>query len=136
MKSEMTKSYQKKYWITFVISAATWLGTCLFLILYGFIVAWTGDGSAESNAVMDAVKATYSALLINLLVGSVIFIFIKEKLRNTVWMANLVIAVCLFGATGMWIVLGLWAADEFITLPLNKHYREKTSINKEIDKRL
>ena len=51
-------------------------------------------------------------------------------------MAELVIAVCLFGATGMWIVLGLWAADEFITLPLNKHYREKTSINKERDKRL
>lgn len=135
-KSEVTKKYQKKYWTTFAISSILWLGTCLFLILYGFIVAWKGDGSSESNAVVDAIRATYSALLISIIAGIAIFIFIKEKIRNTIWMANLVISVVLFGSTGMWVVLSLWALDEFLIVPLKNHYREKISINKEIDKRL
>ena len=135
-KSEVTKKYQKKYWTTFAISSILWLGTCLFLILYGFIVAWKGDGSSESNAVVDAIRATYSALLISIIAAIAIFIFIKEKIRNTIWMANLVISVVLFGSTGMWVVLSLWALDEFLIVPLKNHYREKISINKEIDKRL
>ena len=135
-QSEITKKYNKKYWITFTISALLWLGICVFLVLYGFITSWKNNDSAEANAVVDAIRATYSALLITLVVGLVIFIFIKEKLRNTIWMSNLVLSVTLFGATGMWIILSVWAFDEFILIPLKKYYREKTSINKEIDKRL
>ena len=135
-KSEVTKKYQKKYWTTFAISSILWLGTCLFLILYGFIVAWKGDASSESNAVVDAIRATYSALLISIIAAIAIFIFIKEKIRNTIWMANLVISVVLFGSTGMWVVLSLWALDEFLIVPLKNHSREKISVNKEIDKRL
>ena len=135
-QSEITKKYNKKYWTTFTISALLWFGICVFLVLYGFITSWKNNDSAEANAVVDAIRATYSALLITLVVGLVIFIFIKEKLRNTIWMSNLVLSVTLFGATGMWIILSVWAFDEFVLIPLKKYYREKTSINKEIDKRL
>ena len=61
--------------------------------------------------------------------------FIKNKARNTVWMGNTVLSVYLFGTTGMWVILSLWAVDEFIFTNLYKHYREKTTINVEIDKR-
>ena len=135
-QSEITKKYNKKYWTTFTISALLWLGICIFLDLYVFITSWKNNDSAVANAVVDAIRATYSALLITLVVGLIIFIFIKEKLRNTIWMSNLVLSVTLFGATGMWIILSVWAFDEFILIPLKKYYREKTSINKEIDKRL
>lgn len=136
MESEITRNYKMRRNIALLIDILLFMGTCGFLVIYGFLTKFKMTTEPETNQIADAVVAVYGVLLISFLIGGIIVFFIKNKARNTVWMANLILSVYLFGTTGMWFVLAIWALDEFVVLQLFKHYREKTSINKEIDKRL
>ena len=136
MESTITKNYKRRRNIALLIDILLFMGTCGFLVIYGFLTKFKMTTETETNQIADAVVAVYGVLLISFLIGGIIVFFIKNKARNTVWMANLILSVYLFGTTGMWFVLAIWALDEFVVLQLFKHYREKTSINKEIDKRL
>ena len=136
MESTITKNYKRRRNIALSIDILLFMGTCGFLVIYGFLTKFKMTTEPETNQIADAVVAAYGVLLISFLIGGIIVFFIKNKARNTVWMANLILSVYLFGTTGMWFILAIWALDEFVVLQLFKHYREKTSINKEIDKRL
>lgn len=136
MESTITKNYKRRRNIALLIDILLFMGTCGFLVIYGFLTKFKMTTEPETNQIADAVVAVYGVLLISFLIGAIIVFFIKNKARNTVWMANLILSVYLFGTTGMWFVLAIWALDEFVVVQLFKHYREKTSINKEIDKRL
>lgn len=136
MESTITKNYKRRRNIALLIDILLFMGTCGFLVIYGFLTKFKMTTEPETNQIADAVVAVYGVLLISFLIGGIIVFFIKNKARNTVWMANLILSVYLFGTYGMWVVLAIWALDEFVVLQLFKHYREKTSINKEIDKRL
>ncbi len=136
MESTITKNYKRRRNIALLIDILLFMGTCGFLVIYGFLTKFNMTTEPETNQIADAVVAVYGVLLISFLIGAIIVFFIKNKARNTVWMANLILSVYLFGTTGMWFVLAIWALDEFVVVQLFKHYREKTSINKEIDKRL
>ena len=136
MESTITKNYKRRRNIALLIDILLFMGTCGFLVIYGFLTKFKMTTEPETNQIADAVVAVYGVLLISFLIGGIIVFFSKNKARNTVWMANLILSVYLFGTTGMWFVLAIWALDEFVVLQIFKHYREKTSINKEIDKRL
>lgn len=136
MESAITKNYKKRRNIALLSDILLFMGTCGFLVIYGFLTKFKMTTEPETNQIADAVVAVYGVLLISFLIGGIIVFFIKNKARNTVWMANLILSVYLFGTTGMWVVLAIWALDEFVVVQIFKHCREKTSINKEIDKRL
>ena len=136
MESAITKTYKKRRNIALFIDILLFMGTCGFLVVYGFLTKFKMTTDPETNQIADAVVSVYGVLLISFLIGGIIVFFIKNKARNTVWMVNLILSVYLFGTSGMWVILAIWALDEFVVLQLFKHYREKTLINKEIDKRL
>ena len=133
--SKTTKNYKKKRNISLLLDILCFMGTAAFLVIYGFITKFKMSSSPEAGQISTAIMAVYGSLLISLIVGMFVVYFIKNKARNTVWMGNTVLSVYLFGTTGMWVILSLWAIDEFIFTNLYKHYREKTTINVEIDKR-
>lgn len=135
MVSKFTKNYRNKRNIALLIDILLFMGTAAFLVIYGFITKFKQDDSPEAGQISQAVIAVYGSLLLTLIIGLFVVYFIKNKARNTVWMANTVLSVYLFGTTGMWVILAIWAVDEFIVTNLFKHYREKASINLEIDKR-
>lgn len=136
MTSEATKKNRKGRNITLLLDILMFMGTCAFLVIFGFCSKFKqSSDSSTLNPVIEAGLATYGALLISLAIGCVIVFFIRNKARNTVWMINLVLSVYLFGVNGMWVILAIWAADEFVVCSLYKHFREKLVINKEIDKR-
>ena len=49
---------------------------------------------------------------------AIIAVFIREKLRNTVWLANVLLSALFFSGPVVYIVCGLYALDEFVLVPL------------------
>lgn len=134
MVSETTKQYRKRYITFLVISFVLCIGTCGALVGIGFVRSFVAN--KQSNEISQAVIAVYGSLIISFGIGVVIALFIKEKARNTFWIANFILSVYLFGTNGMWVILSIWALDEFVFVNLYKYNKLKLSINKEIDKRL
>lgn len=128
-----TKKYRKRYILFFIISAILWLGTCLTLIIIGLNKGFTNK--ELEDGVGKQLLDIFMPMIVSFGIGLIIFIFIKEKMRNTVWMANIILSVILFNQTGMYIILAIWTADEFIVRPIYKRSHNKYVINKEIDKR-
>lgn len=129
-----TKKYRRRYILFFIISSILWLGCCLTLIIIGINKGFDLKGAEESlgTQLLDV----FMPMIISYGIGLVVFIFVKEKMRNTIWMANVLMSVVLFQDIGTYIILGLWMVDEFIIRPIYKHSYNKMVINKEIDKRL
>lgn len=131
---DITKKYKQRYILFFIISSLLWLGTCLTLLLIGI------DRGFELKRVEESIGTqlldVFMPLIISYGIGLVVFIFIKEKMRNTIWMANIIMSVVLFKDVGTYIVLGIWMIDEFIIRPIYKTSHNKMVINKEIDKRM
>lgn len=126
----MTIKYMRKAILFTLLSVLSWLGLCGALVMVGLKRGFSGGDSISAQLV-----SIFLPLAITYILAIALFIFIKEKLRNTVWIANVVLSALLLGNTMLWISLILFAADEFVLRPLSKHFRNKYAINKEIDKR-
>lgn len=134
MKTERTIKC-KKLGILFTI--LSWL--LCFGLAVGFVIAFVamnGSGSGEDSATMEEKFGTiiygFGLSLIPMLVLAII---VKDKIRPTVWMIDIILANYLFGSWMMYIVFAIWVIDQYVIAPLGKHYRQLYTINKEIDRR-
>ena len=134
MKTERTIKC-KKLGILFTI--LSWL--LCFGLAVGFVIAFVamnGSGGGENSATLEEKFGTiiygFGLSLIPMLVLAVI---VKDKIRPTVWMIDIILANYLFGSWMMYIVFAIWIIDQYVIDPLGKHYRQLYTINKEIDRR-
>ena len=134
MKTERTIKC-KKLGILFTI--LSWL--LCFGLAVGFVIAFVamnGSGSGEDSATMEEKFGTiiygFGLSLIPMLVLAII---VKDKIRPTVWMIDIILANYLFGSWMMYIVFAIWVIDQYVIDPVGKHYRQLYTINKEIDRR-
>lgn len=134
MKTERTIKC-KKLGILFTI--LSWL--LCFGLAVGFIIAFVamnGSGGGENSATMEEKLGTiiygFGLSLIPMLVLAIV---VKDKIRPTVWMIDIILANYLFGSWMMYIVFAIWVIDQYVIGPLGKHYRQLYTINKEIDRR-
>ena len=134
MKTERTIKC-KKLGILFTI--LSWL--LCFGLAVGFVIAFVamnGSGGGENSATLEEKFGTiiygFGLSLIPMLVLAVI---VKDKIRPTVWMIDIILANYLFGSWMMYIVFAIWVIDQYVIDPLGKHYRQLYTINKEIDRR-
>ena len=134
MKTERTIKC-KKLGILFTI--LSWL--LCFGLAVGFVIAFVamnGSGSGEDSATMEEKFGTiiygFGLSLIPMLVLAII---VKDKIRPTVWMIDIILANYLFGSWMMYIVFAIWVIDQYVIAPLGKHYKQLYTINKEIDRR-
>lgn len=134
MKTERTIKC-KKLGILFTI--LSWL--LCFGLAVGFIIAFVamnGSGGGEDSATMEEKLGTiiygFGLSLIPMLVLAIV---VKDKIRPTVWMIDIILANYLFGSWMMYIVFAIWVIDQYVIAPLGKHYRQLYTINKEIDRR-
>lgn len=65
----------------------------------------------------------------------VLAILVKDKIKPTVWMIDLILANYLYGSVGMYVVVGIWVVAEYIIMPLSNRFKTLYLVNKEIDKR-
>lgn len=134
MKTERTIKC-KKLGILFTI--LSWL--LCFGLAVGFVIAYiamNGNGNGEDSATM---KEKFGTIIygfgLSLIPMLVLAIVVKDKIRPTVWMLDVILANYLFGSWMMYIVFAIWIVDQYVIGPLGKHYRQLYTINKEIDRR-
>lgn len=130
-KSERYKSLKKKTIIFGIISYAA-----LFVTMTVCLIA----GGVNFNAVKDGVqiftdeaKTLFLSMSITAVIGTILTFFLKEGMRTFIWIVCVVLSSIVFGAIGMYIVLGVWLLDDYVIHKLFKYYQSKLSIRKEID---
>ena len=120
-----TRRYKTLYIIFSILSLLTSLGP-----LIGYTIA----GLCSDSLVVYKVGLTCTIVLAILF--TVINLLMKYHIRSALWVLILGISLCLESITTMliWVAVGT-ILDEFILSPLKKRFKEKTSINVELDKR-
>ena len=134
MKTERTIKCKR---LSIVFTILSWL--LCFGLAVGFVIAFVamnGSGGGENSATLEEKFGTiiygFGLSLIPMLVLAII---VKDKIRPTVWMIDIILANYLFGSWMMYIVFAIWIIDQYVIDPLGKHYRQLYTINKEIDRR-
>lgn len=131
--TEYTKKLKHKRNIFFCIDTLLWTLTPLILFILAFS-ALGGNGNLLS-LFSEHVKETIIGFGTTALIAGLCAIVVKDKIRPFLGAVSVILAVALYGTTGMFIVFGIEMIEEYIFHTLYKHYANKFSINKEIDKR-
>lgn len=125
--STMTQKYKKLSILTFLLSAICSLCPILIYVLKAFI----------DKDVQEVNKYTLGIMCSVALVITLINIVAKLHLRCIPWILLLGIYVCLKDITALLVIMAITTIiDELILMPLHKSFKNKYTINKEIDKRL
>lgn len=131
MASERYKQLKKRSIIFGIISYAA-----LFISL---VVCLIG-GAVNINAVQDGVqiftdeaKTIFYSMTVTAAIGTILTFFLKEGMRTFLWIVCVVLGSIVFGAVGMYIILGVWLLDDYVIHKLFLHWKNKLSIRKEID---
>lgn len=135
MTSDRTKHCKKMRNIFGIISYCMWLGTIVVIMIMCFSKIENAAEKESLKILSDELTEKIYAFGITAAIGIIATIFIKEKARTFMYMLSIILSVILKGEVGMYIVLSIYAADEFVIRTLYKYYSNKVSINKEIDLR-
>lgn len=134
MKTERTIKCKR---LGILFTVLSWL--LCFGLAVAFIIAFlamNGNGNGEQSATM---KEKFGTIIygfgLSLIPMLILAIVVKDKIRPTVWMIDVILANYLFGSWLMYIVFAVWLIDQYVIGPLGKHYRQLYTINKEIDRR-
>ena len=125
--STMTNKYKKLSILTFLLSTICSLCPILIYIIKAFV----------DSDVKEVNKYTLGIMCSVALVVTLINIVAKLHLRCIPWILLLGIYLCLKDITSLLIIMAITTIiDELILTPLHKSFKNKYTINKEIDKRL
>ena len=123
----MTNKYKKLSIITFLLSSICSLCPILIYVIKAFV----------DKDVQEVNKYTLGIMCSLALIVSLINIVAKLHLRCIPWILLLGIYVCLKDITTLLVIMAITTIiDELILVPLHKSFKNKYTINKEIDKRL
>jgi len=136
MKSERTKLCKKRKWLFFALSTIFWVGAALFAIISVLAkLPNMGSGGGSYIQITDQGKAVVITLSTTGSIILVLTMFIKEKARVALWMISMVICLIIYKEAGAYAILACWFVEDTIFHNLYLYYKEKLSINKEIDLR-
>ena len=125
--STMTNKYKKLSILTFLLSAICSLCPILIYVIKAFV----------DKDVQEVNKYTLGIMCSVALVVTLINIVAKLHLRCIPWILLLGIYLCLKDITALLVIMAITTIiDELILVPLHKSFKNKYTINKEIDKRL
>ena len=123
--SNETKKYKKIYTILTIISLALVFGPLLGYIVYAYIVSGTVQKLTLTGTIMAAIVLT------------VISVLFKKNIRSSIFILILGIYVAISKIQVLIIILSITTMlDEFLITPARKTFRDKYTINREIDKRI
>lgn len=135
MKSEYTKKCARLRNVFRILSPALWMGTAVFLVFVGFVLKKKPESNEANKYLIIQFTNAFYVLGISVIITLILAIIAKDKVRNTVWMANILLSAYIYGTTGMYIIFAIQCLDEYVIRNLAKYYASKALINKEIDRR-
>lgn len=122
--SPTTKKYKRLYWLTTILS---WVIT--FVPLLVFVIWGLVEGTPHRKLALGGLMVVAAILV-------AINILMKLSLRCIPWVILIGIYICLKEITVLLIIMAITTVvDELVLTPLSKNYKQKLTINKEIDKR-
>lgn len=125
MVSEITKKNRLWYWIFFAFS---------LLLNVAPLATYAIKAVIEADLVYEKVTLVMTVFIV--LIMTIISIINKVAMRSRLWIILIGIYFCLdYIMTPLIIIAVCQVVDEIIVSPLKKHFKEKLSINKEIDRR-
>ena len=133
-KSERTKKVQELSLIFRLSSVLCWLGVAIFSVIAVFSKVG-GSEKTGADILSEAAKTKLISFSITMIIGIIVALLIKEKVRTAVYMLALIVLSIIYKENGMYIVLSIWFVDEYILHALHKRYKNLATINKEIDLR-
>lgn len=124
--SDKTKKYKNLKTFFLVLSI---LANFLPLVIYIF------KGFIQADVVSKKIGLTTTLMVASIMV-LLNFVF-KFKIRSIIWVLLLGIHICVDKIIVLIVLIAICTIlDEFVIHPLYKKYKEKYTINKEIDARL
>ena len=131
MRSERTRECIRKRNIYVILSWVLCFGMLAFMLIYGFATKWTGG----DNEVVNHFKAILSIWLMALLPLISISFLVKDKIKPTVRMINVILAAYLVSEGFMYFIGALMLLDTYLLSHLISKYQMAIITNKEIDQR-
>ena len=132
MASPRAKDLKRKKIIFGLLSTLMWVVTGIVFAILAF-TKFKAKDSSGTPILSHELKTLLTSIGVTAIIGLVVGIIIKDKIRTFVFMASTVMATILYKDTGMYIVLGIWLLDEYVIHALYKKYSRKYEIRKEID---
>ena len=124
-KQEALKKYKKKRNAYRISSYLLMVLTLLFYIIYAIVTkGQPTDPSIQANQILA--EQLITKLIAISILGGCLFIacvFISNKLRTTVWMANAILGTLLLGKWALIITFGLWLLDEYFLKAKAEKYK-------------
>ena len=133
-KSQRTKDVKILSILFGVCSIICFVGVAIFTV----VAVFSHVGGSEKQGmeiISEELKTRLVSLSVTTAIVAIAAIFIKEKMRTTIYMLALILNGILFKEVGMYVILGIYGLDEFVFTSLHRHYKQLTTINKEIDRR-
>lgn len=125
-QSETTKKNKALYWVFNILS---------FIVMFVPIAVYIVKGYIEADLTTEKVGLTCT-IMVSIILVAINFIF-KYHIRSTLWILLLGVYFCIDNILAMIILIAVGTIlDEFLLTPLKKSFKNKYTINKEIDKRL
>lgn len=129
--SAQTRKY-KLAKLLFILNWALCFGVAITLISLCLAGIQPDPNGVSMKEKMGTVLYGFGMSLVPVIV---LAILVKDKIRPTVWMIDLILANYLYGSIGMYIVVGVWVIGEYIITPLSKRFSTLYLVNRELDKR-
>lgn len=131
-KSPRYISLRRKKIVYGIISTMMWIITGLVFIILSLAKIKQKDANGVP-ILSDEMKHIVTSIGVTALIGIIVAIIIKDKIRTAIYMVSLILATIVYKEVGMYIVLGIWFVDEYVIHALYKKYSKKLEIRKEID---
>lgn len=129
--SAQTRKY-KLARLLFILNWALCFGVAITLVSLCLAGVQPDPNGVSMKEKMGTVLYGFGMSLIPVIV---LAILVKDKIRPTVWMIDLILANYLYSSIGMYIVVGIWVIGEYIIAPLSKRFATLYLVNRELDKR-
>ena len=133
MKSQRTKTCIKRRNFYIILSWLICFGTAVALFAYGFATKWTGGPKSELAEQAKSLMITAALAFLPMFILS---LAVKDKIKPTVRMINLILAAYFVGNWFMYIVGAVMLIDTYIISALIEKYKMRIIANKELDARL
>ena len=130
MKTERTIKCKR---LGAAFSVINWI--MCFGLAVGLIIVFASGIEPDDETLKEKLGTIIYGIGLSLIPIIVLAILVKDKIRPTVWMIDIILSNYLFGSAIMYVTFAIWLVSEYVIGPLARHYRQLYVINKEIDRR-
>ena len=130
MKTERTIRCKR---LGVAFSVINWI--MCFGLAVGLIIVFASGIEPDDETLKEKLGTIIYGIGLSLIPIIVLAILVKDKIRPTVWMIDIILSNYLFGSAIMYVTFAIWLVSEYVIGPLARHYRQLYVINKEIDLR-